>query len=108
MEIDMKNNAIPVYKDNIHLTPAHLQESAMSYIKKLLPKVKATKKGSTKPRFVVDYVNLNKEVIRPHWPFTSSEHTRKILPPKAGYFISLDLKHGYFQCELPPASRDLT
>ena len=33
-----------------------------------------SKKGSVKPHFVVDYVPLNKEIIRSHWPFTDADH----------------------------------
>ena len=120
----MKEDGKPVYRDHICRTPAHLRDSAKNYIKKLLdegiiaPQTEVTpwctqvfftsKKGSTKPHFIIDYVPLNKEVIRPHWPFIPSEHACKIFSPKAGWFISVDLTKGYFQCELPPASRDLT
>ena len=123
-EIDIKEGAVPVYRDNIRRTPAHLRDTAKNYIKELVdqqiieqqPNISnwcsqgffTSKKGSVKPRFVVDYVPLNKEIIRPHWPFTDAEFARKILPPQAGYFIAIDLVKGYFQCELPEASRDLT
>ena len=72
----MNKDTKPVYRDHIRRTPAHLLDSAKNYIKKLLdegiiePQTEITpwcsqgfftsKKGSTKPCFVVDCVPLNK------------------------------------------------
>ena len=83
-ELDIDPNVKPVYHSVVRHTPLHLKKSSRDYIKKLLA------------------------IIRPQWPFLSSSRAMKLLPGRAGYFIALNLKYGYFQVTLPEESRKYT
>ena len=123
-ELDIDSSIKPVYHSVVRNTPLHLKESSRNYNKKLLAMdiigvqteptewnsigFFTSKRGSSKCRFVIDYTSLNESIIRPQWPFLSSNRAMKLLPGRAGYFIALDLKNGYFQVTLPEASRKYT
>ena len=122
--IDLDQTKQPFYETRIKTTPHHIRKEAELYIKNLIdediievqrevtdwcsPGFFVTRRGSNKPRFVIDYRRLNECIKRPHWNFLSSDQVRKSLPGKGGYIITCDLKMGFHQIHLPKESRDLT
>ncbi len=51
---------------------------------------------------------MNKAIIQSTWPFTSSDHAHKTMPEKNDYYVAINLKLVYHQCNLPEEYRDLT
>lgn len=65
-----------------------------------------TKKDGTK-RFAIDYRGLNSVISLSSWPLpTMKEVLNSIAEQPAVYVISLDLRSGYWQAELDPATAD--
>eukprot|EP00477_Mikrocytos_mackini_P002368 GAHX01002627.1.p1 GENE.GAHX01002627.1~~GAHX01002627.1.p1 ORF type:complete len:943 (-),score=146.49 GAHX01002627.1:47-2875(-) len=65
------------------------------------------KKGTSKKRLVIDYVNLNKECLQDHYPLPDCNSILQQLRDKS-IFSKLDLSSGYFQVEVDEKSIPLT
>ena len=122
--IELDPTIKPISRTYVKNTPLHLRETSQGFIKDLLnqgiiePQPEWTEwcssgffvsaKESTKPRFVVDFRNLNKAVKRAPYPFLSASHTAKLMPSYTKYLISGDLVKEYFQIPLPEEDQHLT
>ena len=65
------------------------------------------KSDPSKVRIVADFRELNKALVRPHWPTKSSNQLLHHIDPKARSFCTIDACSGYHQVRLCPESQDL-
>lgn len=66
-------------------------------------------KPSGEVRICIDMCQANKAIIRERYPIpTVQEMLAEINGARSRVFSKLDLKQGFFQCELDPDSRDIT
>ena len=102
----------PVFRTHVRTTSIYLKETSKGFIKKLLKhdiiavQDKNTDwcssaffmstKGSMKPRFIIDFMSVNKSIRRAPWLFLLSDHAKKLMPAKSGFLIGRDLVSGYF------------
>ena len=57
---------------------------------------------------VTDFQNLNQNLKRPVWPFSTTDRIRRSLTSKDRFFAKVDLVSGYHQIPIQESHRDLT
>ena len=66
------------------------------------------RKRNGKLRPCIDMRNLNKYVMRPHFPINTPKDAISTVPPDAKYFSVFDASNGYYQVPLDEESKKLT